>query len=192
MENENKRKRGAPKGNQNAKGSGAPKGNQNAVTHGAFCKSFLKNLTTEELNELDCFVDNPEEGIKLELKLMYAKQKDLLTRLAKIKSEKKLEQTKVIENIKVETDEDTGKVTETVSHKTIISSPAFEKEIKLQDELNKVENRIIKLLDNIKSYQTEQEKIKIDKERLDLQRLRVTGEIEVDVDEEDAVEDEDL
>lgn len=59
---------------------------------------------------------------------------------------------------------------------------AKKKEYKLEDQLNKVHGRIIKLLDTIKSYELEQRRIALEEKRYALMKQKISGEYDVDPD----------
>ena len=69
-----------------------------------------------------------------------------------------------------------------VAMETTIKSSAFERAMKLEDQLNKVHGRIIKLLDTIKSYELEQRRITLEEKRYALMKQKISGEYDVDPD----------
>ena len=69
-----------------------------------------------------------------------------------------------------------------VAMETTIKSSAFERAMKLEDQLNKVHGRIIKLLDTIKSYELEQRRIALEEKRYALMKQKISGEYDVDPD----------
>ena len=62
----------------------------------------------------------------------------------------------------------------------IIKSSSFEREMKLEAELNKTHGRIIKLLDSIKSYELEQRRIALEEKRYALMKQKISGEYTID------------
>ena len=68
--------------------------------------------------------------------------------------------------------------------KTVIKSSPFERALKLEVEWNKTHGRILKLLDTIKSYQLENERISLDKKRYVLMKQKITGGYEIGEDGE--------
>lgn len=60
--------------------------------------------------------------------------------------------------------------------------------MKVETELNKLNGRIIKLLDSMRAYEMEQLRLDIERKRLKLARDRAIGAFDVDVDEDPAAE----
>lgn len=193
---ENKpKKQGAQKGNQNAKGHGAPRRNKNAQTHGAYSTVYFDELTEEEKELIESVTLNTSENMLRELQTLIAKENDLKKRTAELnrKDTGELFVDRVVEMRTPKKAEDnepygtyTGENTEgsklslDVAMETTIKSSAFEREMKLEAELNKVHGRIIKLLDSIKSYELEQRRISLEERRYALMKQKVSGVYDVD------------
>ena len=74
--------------------------------------------------------------------------------------------------------------------KSIIKASPFDRAMKIQAELTKVDGRILKAIDSIKSYEIEERKIQLEQSKYELARQRLTGEIEInDNDIEEVVDD---
>lgn len=67
-----------------------------------------------------------------------------------------------------------------VAMETTVKSSAFERVQILEAEWNKVHGRIIKLLDSIKSYETEQHRIQIEEKRYTLMEQKASGVYDID------------
>lgn len=197
---ENKpKKRGGQKGNENAKGHGAPVRNKNAETHGAYSKVYFDELSEDEKILIESVTLDTGENTLRELQSLIAKEKDLEKRIKELNTDTtgNLYTDKVVEMRtpgKGEEDADPyGAYNEdgkdapqgpalSVAMETTIKSSAFERAMKLEDQLNKVHGRIIKLLDTIKSYELEQRRITLEEKRYALMKQKISGEYDVDTD----------
>jgi ArsR family metal-binding transcriptional regulator len=63
---------------------------------------------------------------------------------------------------------------------TIIKASPFDRAIKLEQELNKVHGRIIRLLDSIKSYELDSRRIELEEKKYRLAKQKLTGAYEID------------
>lgn len=197
---ENKpKKRGGQKGNKNAKGHGAPMRNRNAETHGAYSKVYFDELSEDEKKLIESVTLDMQENTLRELQSLIAKEKDLEKRIRDLNSDTtgNLYTDKVVEmrtpNKEGEDTDPYGAYNEdgedkaqgpalSVAMETTIKSSAFERANKLEDQLNKVHGRIIKLLDTIKSYELEQRRITLEEKRYALMKQKISGEYDVDPD----------
>ena len=195
------KKRGGQKGNQNAKGHGAPLNNRNAETHGAYSRVNFDNFSEEEKAFIENISLDTQTNLLYELQNLIAKELDLRKRIAEYQqaTQGELYTDKVVEMrtpAKEGEDSDpygnyddldldpTGakKNNLNIAMETTIKSSAFERQMKLEAELNKTHGRIIKLLDSIKSYELEQRRIEIEEKRYTLQKQKASGVYEVDPD----------
>ena len=197
---ENKpKKRGGQKGNKNAKGHGAPVRNKNAETHGAYSKVYFDELSEDEKALIESVTLDTGENTLRELQSLIAKEKDLEKRIKELNTDTtgNLYTDKVVEmrtpNKEGEDADPYGAYNEdgedkaqgpalSVAMETTIKSSAFERANKLEDQLNKVHGRIIKLLDTIKSYELEQRRITLEEKRYALMKQKISGEYDVDPD----------
>lgn len=67
------------------------------------------------------------------------------------------------------------------SSQTIMKASAFEREMKLEAEQNKIHGRIIKLLDSIKSYELEMRRVHLEERKYNLAKQRLAGVLDVDL-----------
>ncbi len=193
---ENKpKKRGAPKGNKNARGHGAPKRNRNAQTHGAYSTVYFDELTDTEKELIESITLNTTTNMQRELQTLVAKEYDLKKKIKALdnSSTGELFIDRVVEmrTPKKADDNDpygeyTGKATNrqplNIAMETTVRSSAFERQMRLETELNKVRGRIIKLIDSIKSYELEQRRIALEEKRYELMKQKASGVYEVDPD----------
>jgi len=195
---ENKpKKRGGQKGNKNAKGHGAPVRNKNAETHGAYSTVYFDELTDEEKALIESVTLDTADNMLRELQTLVAKENDLKKRIATLNSDDtgQLYTDKVVEmrtprkaedsdpyGSYEDAEEEGGKPPLDMAMETTVKSSAFERAMKLEDQLNKVHGRIIKLLDTIKSYELEQRRITLEEKRYALMKQKISGEYDVDPD----------
>ena len=157
--------RGAPKGNRNAVGHGAPVGNVNAETHGAYSRP---RLTPEEQAAIDALTDDFETNALRTLKNLEAKRKDLERRLAALDNLPEDEATLLDRSMTMIRPDGT-------EVRYVNRSGAFARRMILEGELNRVDGRIIKLLDSFKSYHVEQKRLELERERFEFKKQTVRG-----------------
>lgn len=186
------KKRGAQKGNKNAAGHGAPLGNKNAETHGAYSMVYLDSLPPEERAYIETLTLDTTENMLMELRVLKAKERDLQKRINYYTAEGagKLYIDKVMEmrtpggGRKEDGDSryqgSSIKPALSIAMETTVKSSAFERVKILEAELSKIQGRIIKLLDSIKSYETEQHRIQIEEKRYALMKQKAMGVYDVE------------
>lgn len=181
------KKRGGQKGNKNAAGHGAPAGNRNAETHGAYSSIYLKNLSVEDRVFIESLTLDVTENMLMELRVLKAKERDLQRRINQYTEEGKkgMYTDKVVEMrtpgaIMAEGIYTGDGAALGMAMETTVKSSAFERVKILEAEWNKVHGRIIKLLDSIKSYETEQHRIQIEEKRCTLMEQKASGVYDID------------
>lgn len=197
-----KKKRGGQPGNQSAKGHGAPKGNKNAEVHGGYSAVDLENLSDEDKAYIEAITLESEQNLLTELRILRAKEKDIRRKIDALEAEPEdtlylsrvaeMHAAYTLEELEDLEPEERAKLLNELKPKmkTITKESKFEREQKLITAFDKIHGRIIKLLDTIKGYQTDQKRLELDTLRYDLSRQKATGTIEVDpfADEEEADE----
>lgn len=186
-----KRKRGAQPGNKNALGGGAPYRNANAEKHGAYSTVHLDDLSPEERAYIESIGLDTVANMTRELQLLTAKEMDLRRRIKALEAEQPetLHTDKVVEMLVPKAQQDgaegdtqaAGENLKTAL-RTIIQASPFDRQMKLEAELNKTHGRIIKLLDSIKGYELEARRIELEERKYRLAKQRATGEYSVDPD----------
>lgn len=184
-----KPKRGAPRGNKNAEGHGAPEGNANAETHGAYSQPRIEKLKQEEKEEIEALTESFRGNAVSMLKKLWAKRADLERRLAELE----------------ELPEDKADLLDRSMTMTLPGgqemkytnkSAPFSRRMLLEAELNRVDGRIIKLLDSIKSQENEEKRLELERLRLEFAKQKATGifnlgengEVEKEDEEDEVVE----
>ena len=211
------RKRGGQKGNKNAAGkTPAKKGNKNAVTHGAFAQAGFEDIPPEKAEEIQNMkTAEAMPHMMAELQALYLRKAYLEKLLAEYEApeaggfytdkivhmivpksmeDKQAEESTGIAAGEAEDPEaiegQQGECFKTAM-KSIIKSSPFDREMKVEDELNKLNGRIIKQLDSIKAHEMESRRLQLEERRLELMKQKLTGEIDIDPEDEDWAEDGD-
>jgi len=189
--NKNAKGHGAPKGNKNAKGHGAPRNNKNGMKHGAFERfafAFMDDDEKQVAKETE--VDSVEAELLSTLAFLKARELRLMKRIAAIreintkmknmmissistkKSEKKTGTFTEDENGKMVKDKGTGFFDGEMTTETTTNTSSTEDALnKLESELSKVQAQKVKVLAQLDT-------MKINRERLAIERLRAQGENE--------------
>ena len=182
---------GAPKGNQNGKGHGAPKNNKNGLKHGAFERfafAYMDEDEKEVANETE--IDTIEQELlntlaflkARELRLMKRiaavretgdKQKgQVLTSVSKTKSEKRMGLWETDEEGKLIKEEGTGFYDGEWLDETTTNTSSVEEALnRLESELSKAQGQKVKIL-------TQLDTMRLNRERLEIERIRAQGENE--------------
>lgn len=194
------RKRGGQPGNKNSRGKrnakgnsggGAPNGNTNAEKDGAYSTVHLERLSQEERDWLDQMPTGANENNIYELKLLRIQQRHIMERIAEYEScdPEKLFTASITDMRKPGKDKD-GKQANGAVQKMVMDNKdsAFVRVTQLREALNKVSGRIISLTTQIRQQEEFEKRYALELERLDIAKMRATGE--VDVDPEGGTEDE--
>lgn len=204
-----KRKGGQP-GNSNATGKTPKKdGNKNAVTHGIYSKIGYGDLQDKELAErIKELKPTSELLIAEEIKSLLLKAAYLEEELHKYNKsdDNKFYTDKIVEMLAPKQKNDdlvqddtllsdnTNKEKEfKVTVKSVVKSSAFERAMKVEAELNKTHGRIIKLIDTMKSREFEERRLKLEEDKLELEKRKLSGVLESDEpDDEGAIDVDDI
>ncbi len=206
------RKRGGQKGNKNAAGKTKAKmGNKNAVTHGAFAQAGFEDISAEKAEEIkNIKTAEAMTHMVQELQALYLRKEYLEGLLKEYEAPGAggLYTDKVVHMIVPRKEEDSigivagaaedpegtegkqGECFKTVM-KSIIKSSPFDRAMKVEAELGKLHGRIIKQIDSIKAYEIERQRLQLEERRLDLMKQKLTGEIDINPEDEDWKEEED-
>lgn len=202
------KKHGGQPGNKNAAGKTPKKnGNRNAVTHGAYMQISYADIPEERAAAIQNLTGNSKDHLTEELKTLLLRREYLQQQLKKYTDEED-KQTFYVDKIvhmivpksmeEVQEEEDAGmeaaeaidpetdspKVAAGVERmktamKSIIKASPFDRAMKIQAELTKVDGRILKAIDSIKSYEIEDRRMQLEQSKYELARQRLTGEIEI-------------
>lgn len=186
------RKRGGQPGNKNSRGKrnakgnpggGAPNGNTNAEKDGAYSTVHLERLSQEERDWLDQMPTGANENNIYELKLLRIQQRHIMERIAEYEScdPEKLFTASITDMRKPGKDKD-GKQADGAVQKMVMDNKdsAFVRVTQLREALNKVSGRIISLTTQIRQQEEFEKRYALELERLDIAKMRATGEVDVD------------
>lgn len=200
------KKRGAQPGNRNAAGrTPAKDNNRNAVTHGAYVKVQRNDIQKEDLAAImemkpgETALRMNEELQELLVRKVYLT--GLLREYTDPKNQGDFYADRIVHMVAPVSLEEKARALGTRSSgikdpereeelkttlKTIIKSSPFERMMRVEGELNKLNGRIIKLLDSMRALETEQMRIDIELRKLKLARQRAIGEFEIeDIEDEE-------
>ena len=195
---------------------GGQKGNKNAVTHGAFAQAGFEDIPPEKAEEIQNMkTAEAMPHMMAELQALYLRKAYLEKLLAEYEApeaggfytdkivhmivpksmeEKQAEESTGIAAGAAEDPEDIegqqGECFKTAM-KSIIKSSPFDRAMKVEAELNKLHGRMIKQLDSIKAHEMESRRLQLEERRLELMKQKITGEIDIDPEDEDWTEDGD-
>lgn len=187
---------GAPKGNKNAAGrhKGGPTGNKNAVGHhegaplrnknaekdGAYSAVYFDELTQGDRDVMERTPLEARAAAEDEMKLLKIRENRILKKIAQYESE---DENAVFLN----------SVTEITGGKSDLtyrmSESAFKRWQNLHEALHRVQGRIIKIAAMLRAMDESEQRLGMERERLDIQKMRVTGGVDVDGLEESDVPD---
>lgn len=174
------RKPGGQPGNQNAKGHGAPIRNKNGEKHGAYSTVTLEDLTPEErfyILSLDTSsYESVLEEFNLQLQQLYAKDLDLARRIKELENSK----DQILDK-EVEVSGDYRSTSKTYVNK-------FRYIRILTQEQDRVQGRIIRLLDTIRNYHVDRQRLLLEERKHNLNKQRVSGVIVIDPDTNEIVD----
>lgn len=198
-----KKKRGGQPGNGNSKGhknaagshKGAPEGNKNAEKDGAYSKVFLDMLTDDERELVDSVPLEGRAALEHEMKILKFREHKILTKIAEYEAapEDALYLSSVLD-MRVPAGRGDKKQDGANQNMGMYSKDsAFSRALKLQEALYKVQGRIAKVADSLRAMEESEKRMGLERERLDILRMRATGAVSMPEPEEDgAVEVSDL
>lgn len=196
-----KKKRGGQPGNQNSAGKknaagsheGAPQGNKNAEKDGAYSAVLLDMLTPDEMAVAQAAPMDSNEALVHEMQVLKVRENRILKKIAQYEAEE--EDTLHVSSLldmrvpagKGEDKQDGAKQTLGMYSK----DSAFSRVLKLQEALYKVQGRIATIINTLRAIEENAQRVELEKQRLEIMRMRATGEVPVG-DPEDTDEEFDL
>ena len=197
------KKKGGQPGNKNAAGSTpAKQGNKNAVTHGAFAHVGIEDLTEEQQEEIlamkpgETLQRMNEELQGLLVRKTYLtnllngftdpqKQQEYYTdkivhMVVPVPQEDRAQAEEMGLELELVADPEGGKESLKTAMKTIIKASPFDRAMKVEAELNKLNGRIIKLLDSMRAHEADQSRLALERLKYQLARQKATGEFDID------------
>ncbi len=179
------KKRGGQKGNKNSKGKrnaagshkGAPPRNKNAEKDGAYSAVFLDSLTEEEKKLVESTPLEVRAALEHEMKILKYRENKILSKIGEY--EKADEDTAYLSTMT----EIYGKNATTMR----FSDSAFKRIQSLQEALYKVQGRIVKITDSLRALEESAVRFDLERQRLDVLRMRGSGSVEVEGVEADEI-----
>lgn len=184
-----KKKRGGQPGNQNSKGKrnaagshdGAPPGNKNAEKDGAYSAVFFDMLSAEELKITESVPLGGREALEHEMKILKFREHKILAKIAEYESQPE-DALFVSSLLDMRTPGGRGKDKKDGANQTMgmySKDSAFSRVLKLQEALYKVQGRIAKIADSLRALEESDRRMALEKQRLEILRMRATGAVDV-------------
>jgi len=187
--NQNAKGHGAPKGNKG--GTGAPKGNKNGLKHGAFERFAFEYMDEhEQAVAKETAIDGIEEELLKTLAFLKARELRLMKRRAEIIATGEKQKGQVLSSVsKLKSEKRMGLWRGDVEHgyekeagtgmydgewldETTTNTTSVEDALnRLEAELSKVQAQKVKIL-------TQLDAMRVNRERLEIERIRAQGESE--------------
>lgn len=186
-----KKKRGGQPGNRNSAGhknaagshKGAPAGNKNAEKDGAYSAVFFDMLTDAEKELVTQTPLGSREALKHEMMILKFREHRILEKIAKYEGAPEDElyisgllDMRVPKGAKDGAKQNIGMYQKDSPYKRIMA---------LQEALYKVQGRIAKIADSLRALEESDRKIELERERLEIMRMRATGKVEIGDQEEE-------
>lgn len=181
-----KRKRGGQPGNNNSRGKknaagshlGAPPRNRNAEKDGAYSTVYFDMLTDQERELVEETPLEVRGALEHEMQILKFREHKIL---AKIADYEKAEEGAMYLSAMTKI---SGKSNTTMR----FSDSAFKRVQSLQEALYKVQGRIAKIADSLRGLEESAARLAMERERLDILRMRATGGVDVEgLEESDGV-----
>lgn len=189
-----KRKRGGQPGNKNSRGKknaagphpGAPPGNKNAEKDGAYSAVFLDLLTDQERELVEKTPLEAREALEHEMKILKFREHKILAKIADYEAapEGELYISGLLDMRGPQGSKDGAKQNIGMYQK---DSP-YRRIMALQEALYKVQGRIAKVADSLRALEESDRRFELERERLEIMRMRATGTVEVESQEEEPEE----
>lgn len=182
------RKRGGQPGNQNSKGKrnaagshkGAPPGNKNAEKDGAYSAVFFDMLSDEEKEFVEKAPVGSREALEHEMKILKFREHKILSKIAEYEAapQDALYVSSVLDMRKPGGRGNQKKDGVNQEIGMYNKDSAFSRVLKLQEALYKVQGRIAKVADSLRMIEEFGVKIELERERLEILRVRATGMVD--------------
>ena len=171
------------KGKRNAAGShdGAPPGNKNAEKDGAYSTVFFDMLSADELKITESVPLGGREALEHEMKILKFREHKILAKIAEYESQPE-DALFVSSLLDMRTPGGRGKDKKDGANQTMgmySKDSAFSRVLKLQEALYKVQGRIAKIADSLRALEESDRRMALEKQRLEILRMRATGAVDV-------------
>ena len=194
-----KKRRGGQPGNRNSAGkknaagshAGAPAGNKNAEKDGAYSAVFFDMLAEREIVQQTPL--GSRAALEHEMQILKFREHKILAKIAEYEAapEDSLYINSLMD-MRVPGGRGKDKKDGAVQSMGMYSKDsAFSRVLKLQEALYKVQGRIAKIADSLRALEESEKRMTLEREKLELLRMRATGAVDVpdpETDGEDAEE----
>lgn len=180
-----KKKRGGQPGNQNSAGcqnaagshKGAPPGNKNAEKDGAYSAVFFDMLTDSEREWIAKTPLGSRDALEHEMKILKFREHKILEKISEYEAapEDSLYLSSLLD---MREPGGRGKAKRDGENQTMgmyTKDSAFNRILKLQEALYKVQGRIAKIADSLRALEESNRRMELEKQRLEILRMRATG-----------------
>lgn len=185
-----KKKRGGQPGNKNSKGKrnaagshpGAPPGNKNAEKDGAYSAVFFDMLSDEEKELAEQAPLGSREALEHEMKILKFREHKILAKIAEYE-EAPPDALYISSVLDMRKPGGRGKDKRDGANQTMgmySKDSAFARVLKLQEALYKVQGRIAKIADSLRALEEHDDRMELERERLEIMRIRATGLVDTD------------
>lgn len=187
-----KKKRGGQPGNRNSAGhknaagshKGAPAGNKNAEKDGAYSTVFFDMLTDAEKELMAKMPLGSREALEHEMMILKFREHRILEKIARY--EKAPEDDLYISGLLDMRKPKGGKDGKEQSVGMYQKDSPYKRIMALQEALYKVQGRIAKIADSLRALEEFDRRLEVERERLEIMRMRATGRVEVEDQEEES------
>ena len=184
-----KKKRGGQPGNKNSAGhknaagshEGAPLGNKNAEKDGAYSTIFFDMLTDSEREIVQLTPTGSKEALEHELKIAKVREHRILEKIAQYEAEPE-DTLHITSLLDMRVPGGRGDKKQDGANQNMgmyTKDSAFARSMKLQEALYKVQGRITKIADSLRALEESEKRMALERERLDIMRMRATGAFDV-------------
>ena len=196
-----KKRRGGQPGNRNSAGkknaagshAGAPAGNKNAEKDGAYSAVFFDMLSDAEREIVQRTPLGSRAALEHEMQILKFREHKILAKIAEYEAapEDSLYINSLMD-MRVPGGRGKDKQDGALQSMGMYSKDsAFSRVLKLQEALYKVQGRIAKIADSLRALEESEKRMTLEREKLELLRMRATGAVDVpdpETDGEDAEE----
>lgn len=183
------RKRGGQPGNKNSKGKknakghtgGAPVGNKNAEKDGAYSAIFFDRLTDEERLLVENTPTESAAALRHEMQILKLREKKILDKIALYENAPD-DELYISSLLDMRTPGGKGKEKKDGANQTMgmyTKETPFARIMKLQEALHKTQGRIATIANSLRAAEETEQRLLLEKERLEIMRMRATGAVEI-------------
>ena len=198
-----KKRRGGQPGNRNSAGkknaagshAGAPAGNKNAEKDGAYSTVFFDMLSDAEREIVQQTPLGSRTALEHEMQILKFREHKILAKITEYEAapEDSLYINSLMD-MRVPGGRGKDKRDGALQSMGMYSKDsAFSRVLKLQEALYKVQGRIAKIADSLRALEESEKRMTLEREKLELLRMRATGTVDVpDIDGGEEIDEEDM